>query len=123
MHLSEPRTPFMTGDLLQIPASVTPLTRFPLFWLAYHNLPGGVYRSLSRRVWRHDGFFVTYFHPWEFFPLSAHPEFKMPYIIKHNSGEKMVQRLDRLIKMFKKEGASFITYAEFAAIKMKELKK
>lgn len=35
----------------------------------------------------------------------------------------MVQRLDRLIKMFKKEGASFITYAEFAAIKMKELKK
>ena len=28
MHLSEPRTCFMTGKLLQIPASVTPWIRF-----------------------------------------------------------------------------------------------
>ena len=39
MHLTEPRTWFMKGGVMQIPASVTPLVRFPLFWLALHNLP------------------------------------------------------------------------------------
>ena len=39
MHLSEPRTCFMTGKLLQIPASVTPWIRFPLFWsVSYTHL-------------------------------------------------------------------------------------
>ena len=31
MHLTESRTPFMQNDVLQIPASVTPYFRFPLF--------------------------------------------------------------------------------------------
>ena len=50
MHLSEPRTCFMTGKLLQIPASVTPWIRFPLFWLSCHNLPMWLYQLLVNRV-------------------------------------------------------------------------
>ena len=38
MHLSAPRTYFMKEGILQIPASVTPILRFPLFWLSCHNL-------------------------------------------------------------------------------------
>ena len=93
MHLTEPRTWFMKDGVMQIPASVTPLIRFPLFWLALHNLP--------------------YFHPWEFFELKAHPEFKMPFIIKNHSGQQMCDRLDRLVKMLKARGHEFITYHEF----------
>ena len=55
MHLSEPRTCFMTGKLLQIPASVTPWIRFPLFWLSCHNLPMWLYQLLVNRVLKHDG--------------------------------------------------------------------
>ena len=40
MHLTAPRTWFMKGEVMQIPASVTPWIRFPLFWLSLHNLPG-----------------------------------------------------------------------------------
>ena len=69
----------MIGKLLQIPASVTPWIRFPLFWLSCHNLPMWLYQSLVNRVLKHDGYFVTYFHPWEFYPLGEHPEFKMPF--------------------------------------------
>lgn len=46
-HLGQPRTYFMKDGVLQLPASVTPIVRFPLFWLAYHNLPATLYRKVS----------------------------------------------------------------------------
>ena len=114
MHLSEPRTPFVAPNgVLQIPASVTPYFRFPLFWLAMHLLPMWLYKSWCRWTWKHDGQFVTYFHPWEYYTLKEHPEFRLPFIIKHNSGEPLAQRLQALIRMFKDEHAEFITYTEY----------
>ena len=115
MHLSTPRTPFMKEGVLQIPASVTPWVRFPLFWLSYHNLPAGLYRALARRTLRHDGHLSIYFHPWEFYELGEHPELRMPFIIRNNSGQKMVKRLGDLIDDLKGRGHQFGTYADFAA--------
>ena len=68
---------------------------------------------MVRRTLKKDNYFTTYFHPWEFYELNNHPEFKMPFIIKRNSGQKMAQRLDHLIKMLKDRNHTFITYAEF----------
>lgn len=113
MHLRAPRTFFMRGKVMQIPASVTPLVRFPLFWLSLHHLPRAIYHRLVGRVLRHDGYFVTYFHPWEFYELNDHPEYKMPYLIRHNSGGAMVARLDGLIKMLKGRGEEFICFTDF----------
>ena len=113
MHLTAPRTWFMEDGVMQIPASVTPWLRFPLFWLSLHNLPESVYHAMVRRVLSHDGYFVTYFHPWEFYDLKEHPEFKMPFIIRNHSGREMMERLDRLVKMLKDRGHEFITYTEF----------
>ena len=113
MHLTTPRRWFMKGSVMQIPASVTPLLRFPLFWLSLHNLPQWLYNAMVRRVLRHDGYFVTYFHPWEFYELNEHPELNLPFIVRNNSGRAMVDRLDRWISYFKGEGAEFITYSEF----------
>lgn len=114
MHLDIPRHPFMTDGVLQIPVSVTPRVRFPLFWLSLHHLPASLYRRLVRLTLRHDGYFATYFHPWEFYPLGDHPEFKTKWIHNKNSGPAMERRLDALIKDLKKQGAEFATYAEFA---------
>lgn len=122
MHLTAPRTCFIKEDVLQIPASVTPLLRFPLFWLSCHNLPMNLYLWMIRRVLRHDGYFVTYFHPWEFFPLGEHPEFKIPFIIRNHAGVEMEKRLDTLIRNLKKNGYPFLTYSEFATLKITELK-
>ena len=107
-------TYFMQDGVLQIPASVPPWVRFPLFWLSCHNLPFFLYRWLCRCTLRHDGYLVTYFHPWEFYELNEHPEFGLPFIVRNNSGWGMIKRLDRWIASFKSEGASFITYSEFA---------
>ena len=37
-----------------------------------------------------DTLMKPYFHPWEFFDLKDHPEFKMPFIIKNHSGRRCV---------------------------------
>lgn len=114
MHLSVSRTPFMKDSILQIPASVTPWLRFPLFWLSAHHLPMGLYIALVKRTLHHDGYFNTYFHPWEFYKILGVPEYGVPYIIGHNAGQPMVQRLTRLIEALQADGAEFITYNEFA---------
>ena len=119
MHLTSPRTWFMKDGVMQIPASVTPWIRFPLFWLSLHNLPQCIYHWMVRRTLKHDGYFVTYFHPWEFFELKEHPEFRLPFIIKNHSGRQMCERLDALIKMLKERNSTFWTFNEFVESQQK----
>ena len=113
MHLMAPRTWFMQEGVMQIPASVTPWLRFPLFWLALHNLPQWLYHSLVRRTLKHDGYFVTYFHPWEFYELREHPELQIPFIIRNHSGQQLCQRLSNLIQMLKAHDEQFVTFKDF----------
>ena len=103
LHLRTPRVPFVKNGLKQIPASVTPCLRFPLFWLALHLLPEGLYRRLVRRTLRHDGAFVTYFHPWEFSPSFAKEAKALGVspLIRRNLGAPMQERLERLIAALK----------------------
>lgn len=114
MHLTTPRTFFMEEGVLQIPASVSPWFRIPMFWLALHNFPMWLYKALAHRIADHDGYFNTYFHPWEFYPLGEHPELKMPFIIRNHAGQGMYDRLKEVILDLKARGDEFITYAEFA---------
>ena len=113
-HLGQPRTYFMKAGVLQLPASVTPIVRFPLFWLAYHNLPASLYRKLALWTWKEDGYFLTYFHPWEFTSLSDRKELKLPFIMINHSGCGMERRLDALIRFFKDKRAPFGTYTQFS---------
>lgn len=115
-NLAKPRTYFYSDNVLQIPSSVTPVLRFPLFWLSFHNLPYKIYRCLANTTIKHDNYMVVYFHPWEFVDLYALKEFKIGYIIKHNSGEKMINRLERFIKDMKHRGYSFATTRQFISL-------
>ena len=113
MHLTTPRTIFTKDGLVQIPASVTPHVRFPLFWLALHLLPEALYHRLARQVLAHDGYFVTYFHPWEFSSLSERAaELRVPRLVRRNLGKPMIGRLDRLIAALRGPDVEFTTLAE-----------
>lgn len=113
MHLSTPRTWFMKEQVLQIPSSVTPIFRFPLFWLSCHNLPPMLYRWLCKYTHRHDGYLVTYFHSWEFYQLIEHPEWKIPFVVRNNSGDEMVKRLDAFMQYFKKKNVGFARFQDY----------
>ncbi|MEG2849445.1 MAG: polysaccharide deacetylase family protein, partial [Bacteroidales bacterium] len=81
-NLNVSRTYFNKEGVIQIPASVSPLIRFPLFWLTFHNLPQCLYKLLALWTLKRDGYFNVYFHPWEFANIKQYKkEYNLPYII------------------------------------------
>ena len=116
-HLTSPRTPFVWEGLCEVPASVTPLLRLPLFWLSLHLLPEWLYRALARRTLAHDGSLVLYFHPWEFSPELQRLAvgLKVPRYVRANLGSPMLGRLERLILDLRRMGAEFLPIAELTS--------
>ena len=110
-NLAQPRTAHYAGALLNIPVSVTPVVRFPLFWLSFKNLPLSLYQWASAYTLRSDHYLSLYFHPWEFADLR---EFPLPGYIKRHAGLPMVRRLRRYLTWLQPQ-AEFITYAEFSS--------
>lgn len=113
-HYTAPRTHFYSQSLLEIPASATPGIRIPLFWLAFHNLPGYLYRWLAKRTLREDGYLNIYFHPWEFTDLRQE-RYGLPWYVQRNTGEDMIQHFGSFIAWAKQQGYAFGRLADLAA--------
>jgi len=108
----KPRTRFVTDKLVQLPASATPIIRFPLFWLSFHNLPLWLYKAACVRTMNKDGYLNTYFHPWEFTDLK-NPAYGLPAFVAKNSGVEMSRRFLALLGWMKAKGYSFSTIRNF----------
>jgi hypothetical protein len=113
-NLKKPRTWFFDHDVLQIPASVSPLVRFPLFWLSFHNLPMGMVKWMAAAAHRKDGYLNLYFHPWEFVDISAKDLYGLPSHITRNSGKPFVKRMEDFISWAKAKGYTFERTGDFA---------
>lgn len=111
-NASAPKTAFREGSLWQLPATVSPVLRLPLFWLSLHNFPLEFYLWLCRRAYRKYGYLNLYFHPWEF-EDTRNPEWKMPGIALRNSGLAMEKRFVQMIKFFRSHNMPFSTISNF----------
>lgn len=107
------RTHFIKNNVLQIPASVSPLIRFPLFWLSFHNLPLSIYKTLASWTYKKDKYLNIYFHPWEFTDLEDFDRFGFPGYVRKNTGTKMAKRTENLISWMKAKNYPFGTFQEF----------
>lgn len=112
-NLSSPRTIFKKAGIWQLPASVSPALRFPLFWLSFHNLPLWLYTWIAKRTFKKDGYLNIYFHPWEFTDLKDKKRFGFPGYVSKNSGDKMIARMDTFINHLKKKNYNFGTISDF----------
>lgn len=112
-NLAISRTYFMQSKVMQLPASVSPLFRIPLFWLSFHNFPLWYYKYLAKKTYQKDGYLNVYFHPWEFTDLTDKERFGFPGYVSKNSGEKMVARMDELMAWIKNKNYSVNTINEF----------
>lgn len=110
-HLDKPKLPFVQDRLWQIPATVTPNLRFPMFWLSFKNLPFSVYKMFSNSALNRYGIINLYFHPWEFTDLSAYTT--IPAYVRKHSDRVLLQRLDDYITWLKAKGVTFITMKEY----------
>lgn len=109
-HWGEPRYPFRESGVWQIPASVTPWLRLPLFWLSLKNFPFGVYKQLCLQTLRTDGFLNLYVHPWEFTDLTEYE--RIPTYIRRHSRDELLDRVEALLR-FLKPHAEYKTMQEF----------
>ncbi|MDQ0641274.1 peptidoglycan/xylan/chitin deacetylase (PgdA/CDA1 family) [Pedobacter sp. W3I1] len=107
------RTHFIKNNVLQIPASVSPIIRFPLFWLSFHNLPLSIYKTLASWTYKKDKYLNIYFHPWEFTDLEDFDRFGFPGYVRKNTGIKMVKRTEDLISWMKAKNYPFGTFKDF----------
>lgn len=112
-NLARPRTRFKEAGIWQIPASVSPVLRFPLFWLSFHNLPLRIYTWLAQKTHKKDGYLNIYFHPWEFTDLKDKNRFGFPGYVSKNSGIKMIERMDLFIGDLKRKNYTFSTLSDF----------
>jgi hypothetical protein len=59
----KPRTPFLKDGMWVMPSSVSPLFRYPVFWLSVKNMPAFVTRHLSRTILKKDHLLSCYLNP------------------------------------------------------------
>ena len=111
-NLKVSRTYFKEGEVLQIPASVSPNFRIPLFWLSFHNFPLSFYKKLSKDVLNKDNYLNVYFHPWEFADIKD-LKFKLPGFTTKNSGNVMLERFDEFLTYLNQKKYKFGTFQEF----------
>lgn len=100
------------GNMVEIPVSVTPIIRLPLFWFAFRNL--GLHYAKFCTQWciLDSGFAMTLFHPWEFVDLNK-LNLILPSYIRRNTGRKLVYMLEDYIKWAKNKGFGFLTIKDF----------
>ena len=114
-HFDKPRTYFKQEGVWQIPASVSPIIRFPLFWLSFHNLPLWLYQFLIKWTIKKDNYLNIYFHPWEFTNLKQPEKFNFPGYVSKNSGIHMIQRFDKMLFWMNEKNYKFGTFKDFLA--------
>ena len=108
-NLDKPRSLYEENGIIELPASVSPILRIPLFWLAFKNFPYAYYKKLLLGCLKKDGYVCLYFHPWEFTDLTL---YKLPLLIKRMSGDVLQKRLQKLITDLKEQG-DFMTIHSF----------
>lgn len=112
-NFNKPRRFFLQEKVWQIPASVSPIIRFPLFWLSFHNLPLGLYQFFAKQTLAYDGYLNIYFHPWEFTNLNQPEKFNFPGYVSKNSGADMISRFDALLQWMNQKHYTFGTFKDF----------
>ncbi len=92
------------SNITEIPLTTTPGLRFPMFWTASRTL-GTWYMRFCSLMCKRDDYIMLNFHPWEFLKLR-----NLPFLYRHNTGEKLFSILDKYLDHNKRR---IITVREF----------
>jgi hypothetical protein len=117
-RLGRPRLPTFVDlgpgrTLLMIPASCSPIVRWPLFWLSYKNAPRMITAMMSRRTLAHDGHLALYFHPWELCDLNVDDGFGLPSVVRRVSGDRLAALLESTLNQLRnRPRVEFARYAD-----------
>lgn len=97
-----PRTLYQEKDMWIIPSAVSPLCRYPVFWLSVKNMPLWVTRHFCNTILRKDDYLSFYFHPWELENLQRYTA--LPGYIRNASGQHMRRKLEGFLRHLSTKG-------------------
>ena len=109
-NLLKKRKVHKIGNVTEIPLSVLPFFRLPIFWLAFKNLPLGYAKIFTRINFSSLNYTLLVFHPWEFADLTM---IKMPDYTKKKSGKELINRLEKYIQFCKKNNYQFSSVSDY----------
>ncbi len=112
-HFFANRVVHQKDGVVALPASVTPLFRIPLFWLAFHNFPFALYWLWCKITLTKDEYLNLYFHPWEFKDYKGLGNAIFPNYVTRHCGAEMAIKTEKLIKKSLAKGYVFCTTAQF----------
>ena len=96
--------PFPFGLLLHMCSLLFSLSlRLPIFWLAFRNFPLFYAKYITNR---NKEYVCLVFHPWEFVDIG---NMDLPILIKRNTGEKLIKKLQCYINDYKTYGFTTIS--------------
>lgn len=113
-NFDKSRTVSKNGDCIDLPVSVSPILRIPLFWLSFHHLPCLALRKLT--TWTHstDNYVHLYFHPWEFVDLRNDRRLNLiPSYITKKTGPSMIKLFEGYLTWAKAMGMKFVLTKDF----------
>jgi len=104
------RNYYKINDILEIPASVTPLFRLPFSWIWFRNI-GLSYAKICTNLCFFNLSFVTlYFHSWEFVDSKNH---NIPFLIENRTGEWMNKSIEKYLNWCLSKQIKFITMKDY----------
>lgn len=110
MNLLKKRKIHKIGEIIEVPLSVLPLVRFPLFWLSFKILPLNCAKIFTKINFTSNNYTMHVFHPWEFADLS---NFNIPKYIKNPDSDELLNKLEDYIEFCKRKGYEFETVGDF----------
>lgn len=113
MNLNKPRLAYHDVNILNLPISVTPFVRFPLFWLSFKRIPLLIYKKLCYWTLQRDRYLHLIFHPWEFADIK---DFNIPDYIKKPCGDELCERLYQLL-MWLNNCGEFLTCYQYLSLR------
>lgn len=112
MNLNRPKIPFRDTYIINLPISVTPFVRFPLFWLSFKNIPATLYNKLCYWTLNKDRYLHLLFHPWEFADIK---NYNLPKYVKYPCGEDLCERFLNFLVWISRHG-KFVTCREYLTL-------
>lgn len=120
-HFNQRRTLYHSGELIQLPVSVSPVFRIPLFWLSFHHFPLFLLKQLSNWTHSRDGYVHLYFHPWEFTDLRGNASLSLlPDYITRKSGIELLKILKNYLIWIKSKNFELLSTKDFLQNRFKE---
>jgi len=80
-----------------IPESISPYSQLPYNDFVFQMLPQTYYRNMVLETLKADDFVLIYLNSWQFTDFNKYP-FQIPFYRKLNSGRKMEDKLEELLK-------------------------